>query len=140
MLLGEAGVGKTAVVEKLAQEIVAGRVPAALQHKRIVELSMSQLVSGTSYRGQFEEKLQALFSEIQLAGDVVVLIDEFHMVMRAGDVGSNLKPALARGEITCIGITTQDELANSSSQITRWYGDFKPWWLKNPPPTKQYKF
>jgi ATP-dependent Clp protease ATP-binding subunit ClpC len=116
LLLGEAGVGKTAVAEKLAQEIVAGRVPDPLQDKRIVELNMSSLVAGTSYRGQFEEKLQAVLSEIQRAGNVIILIDEFHTIMRAGaveggagDAGNILKPALARGELTCIGITTQDE-------------------------------
>lgn len=106
LLLGEAGVGKTAVAEKLAQEIVAGRVPDRLQDKRIVELNMSNLVAGTSYRGQFEEKLQAVLSEIQRAGNVIILIDEFHTVVRTGaveggtgDAGNILKPALARGEL-----------------------------------------
>jgi len=116
LLLGEAGVGKTAVAEKLAGDIAAGNVPEVLLGKRLVELNVGTLVAGTKYRGEFEEKLQAVITEVQLAGNIILLIDEFHTLMGAGavedgstDASDILKPALARGEITCIGITTENE-------------------------------
>lgn len=116
LLLGLPGVGKTAVVERLAQDIAAGSVPAKLARTRLIELNVSNLVAGTTYRGQFEERLQELLREIRSTDDVIITIDEFHTVIGAGttrdsglDAANVLKPALARGELTCIGITTQDE-------------------------------
>ncbi len=116
LLLGLPGVGKTAVVEQLAQKIAAVNVPAKLAKTRLVELNVSNLVAGTTYRGEFEERLLELLREIRQTDDVIVVIDEFHTLMGAGtgrdnglDAANILKPALARGELTCIGITTHDE-------------------------------
>jgi ATP-dependent Clp protease ATP-binding subunit ClpC len=118
LLLGEPGVGKTAVVERLAQDISSGTVPPKLKRVRLIELNVSNLVAGTSYRGQLEERLQQLLVEIEQTDDVIIVIDEFHTLMGAGttresglDAANVLKPALARGELTCIGITTQDEFS-----------------------------
>jgi ATP-dependent Clp protease ATP-binding subunit ClpC len=116
LLLGEPGVGKTAVVERLAQDILAKKVPVKLQKHRLVEINIANLISGTAYRGQFEERLQQLLLEINEAKNIIIIIDEFHTVMGAGttresslDVSNILKPAIARGELTCIGITTNSE-------------------------------
>lgn len=116
LLLGEPGVGKTAVVERLAQDICSGSVPTKLKRVRLVELNVSNLVAGTSYRGQLEERLQQLLLEIENTDDIIIVIDEFHTLMGAGtsrdsslDASNALKPALARGDLTCIGITTQAE-------------------------------
>jgi len=113
-LIGEPGVGKTAIVEGLAQRIVAGRVPRDLQDKRLVRLDVGSLVAGTMYRGQFEERLKRVIDEIK-STETVLFIDELHMLVGAGAAGSSvdaaniLKPALARGELQCIGATTLDE-------------------------------
>jgi ATP-dependent Clp protease ATP-binding subunit ClpC len=113
-LIGEPGVGKTAIVEGLAQRIVAGRVPHDLQDKRLVRLDVGSLVAGTMYRGQFEERLKKVIDEIK-STDTVLFIDELHMLVGAGAAGSSvdaaniLKPALARGELQCIGATTLNE-------------------------------
>ncbi|MBM3187964.1 MAG: ATP-dependent Clp protease ATP-binding subunit [Chloroflexi bacterium] len=113
-LIGEPGVGKTAIVEGLAQRIVAGRVPHDLQDKRLVRLDVGSLVAGTMYRGQFEERLKRVIDEIK-STETVLFIDELHMLVGAGAAGSSvdaaniLKPALARGELQCIGATTLDE-------------------------------
>ena len=113
-LIGEPGVGKTAIVEGLAQRIVAGRVPHDLQDKRLIRLDVGSLVAGTMYRGQFEERLKRVIDEIK-STDTVLFIDELHMLVGAGAAGSSvdaaniLKPALARGELQCIGATTLDE-------------------------------
>lgn len=116
LLLGLPGVGKTAVVERLAQDIAKGQVPSKLAAIRLVELNIGNFIAGTSYRGELEERIQRLLQEIQQTDDVIVVIDEFHMLMGAGktgdssiDVANILKPALARGDLTCIGITTFDE-------------------------------
>lgn len=116
LLVGEPGVGKTAVVEGLAQRIRTGQVPTPLQGKRIIELSMGGLVAGTAFRGQFEERLKALIQEAESDPSIVLFIDEFHTVMGAGDVSGGagdaaniLKPALARGSIRVIGATTLAE-------------------------------
>ncbi len=123
LLLGLPGVGKTAVVERLAQEIAAQNVPPRLQHARLVELSVPALVAGAAYRGEFEARLQALIAEVQRAGNVILVIDEFHTLMGTGrvrdggiDAANILKPALARGELTCIGITTHDEYSRYVEQ------------------------
>ncbi len=115
VLLGEAGVGKTAIVEGLAQMIVEGNVPQLLRDRRIVVLDLAMMVAGTKYRGQFEERIKAVMNEVRRAKNVILFIDELHTLVGAGgaegaiDASNVLKPALARGEIQCIGATTLDE-------------------------------
>jgi len=115
VLLGEAGVGKTAIVEGLAQAIIAGNVPEILRNKRIVVLDLALMVAGTKYRGQFEERIKAVMEEIKRSKDVIIFIDELHTLVGAGaaegaiDASNILKPALSRGEMQCIGATTMDE-------------------------------
>ncbi len=114
-LLGEAGVGKTAIVEGLAQDIVNNNVPEILRNKRIVLLDLAMMVAGTKYRGQFEERIKAVMSEVSRAKNIILFIDELHTLVGAGgaegaiDASNVLKPALSRGEIQCIGATTLDE-------------------------------
>jgi ATP-dependent Clp protease ATP-binding subunit ClpC len=115
ILLGEPGVGKTAIVEGLAQRVVEGKVPMSLATKRLVALDLSLIVAGTKYRGQFEERLKGILAELQGSPDVIVFIDEIHSLVGAGsaegslDAANILKPALSRGEISCIGATTLKE-------------------------------
>jgi len=115
VLLGEAGVGKTAIVEGFAQLVVAGEVPEILADKRIVVLDLAMMVAGTKYRGQFEERIKAVMNEVRRAKNTILFIDELHTLVGAGgaegaiDAANVLKPALARGEIQCIGATTLDE-------------------------------
>ncbi|MFH1621666.1 MAG: ATP-dependent Clp protease ATP-binding subunit [Candidatus Omnitrophota bacterium] len=115
VLLGEAGVGKTAIVEGLAQHIIAGNVPEVLRGKRLIIMDLALMIAGTKYRGQFEERIKAVMDEIKRSKDVVIFIDEIHTLVGAGaaegaiDASSILKPALSRGEIQCIGATTLDE-------------------------------
>ena len=115
VLLGEAGVGKTAIVEGLAQQIIMSNVPEVLINKRIVVLDLALMIAGTKYRGQFEERIKAVMDEIKRSRDVMIFIDELHMLVGAGaaegaiDASNILKPALSRGEIQCIGATTPDE-------------------------------
>jgi len=115
VLLGEAGVGKTAIVEGLAQMIIANDIPELLADHRIVVLDLAMMVAGTKYRGQFEERIKAVMNEVRRAGNVILFIDELHTLVGAGgaegaiDASNVLKPALSRGEIQCIGATTLDE-------------------------------
>src|SRR3954471_15572820 len=115
VLLGEAGVGKTAIVEGLAQKIISGDVPDILSDRRLVVLDLAMMVAGTKYRGQFEERIKAVMNEVRRAKNVMLFIDELHTLVGAGgaegaiDASNVLKPALARGEIQCIGATTFDE-------------------------------
>jgi len=115
VLLGEAGVGKTAIVEGLAQAIIAGNVPELLRHKRLIVLDLALMVAGTKYRGQFEERIKAVMEEIKRSQDVIIFVDELHTLVGAGaaegaiDASNILKPSLSRGEIQCIGATTLDE-------------------------------
>ncbi len=115
VLIGEPGVGKTAIVEGLAQKIVEKNIPQVLENKRVVNLDMASMVAGTKYRGQFEERLKALMVELQKNDNVIIFIDELHTIVGAGgsegslDASNIFKPALSRGEIQCIGATTLDE-------------------------------
>ncbi len=115
VLLGEAGVGKTAIVEGMSQKIVGNEVPEILKDKRMVVLDLAMMVAGTKYRGQFEERIKAVINEVRRAGNVILFIDELHTLVGAGgaegaiDASNVLKPALARGEVQCIGATTFDE-------------------------------
>ena len=115
ILLGEPGVGKTAIVEGLAQRIVEGDVPMFLANKRILALDLSLIVAGTKYRGQFEERLKGIIKELKENPDIIIFIDEIHSLIGAGsaegslDAANILKPALSRGEISCIGATTLQE-------------------------------
>ncbi|MCM8794967.1 MAG: ATP-dependent Clp protease ATP-binding subunit [Candidatus Omnitrophica bacterium] len=115
VLLGEAGVGKTAIVEGLAQKVIKGDVPEILKDKRVIILDLALMVAGTKYRGQFEERIKAVMDEIKRSENIVIFIDELHTLVGAGgaegaiDASNILKPALARGEIQCIGATTLDE-------------------------------
>src|SRR5207244_6930319 len=116
VLIGEPGVGKTAIVEGLALRIVNGDVPESLKDKRLLSLDLGALVAGAKYRGEFEERLKAVLTEIQsAAGEIVLFIDELHTIVGAGaaegavDAANMLKPMLARGELRCIGATTLDE-------------------------------
>src|SRR5271166_821558 len=115
VLLGEAGVGKTAIVEGLAQLVIDSNVPELLRDRRIVVLDLAMMVAGTKYRGQFEERIKAVMNEVRRAKNTILFIDELHTLVGAGgaegaiDASNVLKPALARGEIQCIGATTLDE-------------------------------
>ena len=122
VLVGDAGVGKTAVVEGLAQAIIAGDVPASIRNKEIISIDLSSIEAGTQYRGSFEENVQNLLKEVKEAGNVIIFFDEIHQILGTGAMGGDsgskgladiLKPALSRGEFTVIGATTQDEYRNT---------------------------
>ena len=115
VLIGEPGVGKTAIAEGLAQKIVNNEIPETLRDKRVMTLDMGSVVAGTKYRGEFEDRLKKIMDEIRQAGNIILFIDELHTLIGAGgaegaiDASNILKPALARGELQCIGATTLDE-------------------------------
>ena len=137
VLVGDAGVGKTAVVEGLAQAIVNGDVPAAIKNKEIISIDISGLEAGTQYRGSFEENIQNLVNEVKEAGNIILFFDEIHQILGAGSTGDGqgskgladiLKPALSRGELTVIGATTQDEYRNTilkNAALTRRFNEVK---------------
>ena len=115
VLIGEPGVGKTAVAEGLAQAIADGSVPEMLKDKRVITLDLGALVAGTKYRGEFEERLKRVVDEVRKSGNIILFIDEMHNIIGAGaaegaiDASSILKPLLSRGELQCVGATTLDE-------------------------------
>jgi ATP-dependent Clp protease ATP-binding subunit ClpC len=138
-LIGEPGVGKTAIVEGLAQRIVDGHVPEVLYSKRVLQLDVGSLVAGTMYRGQFEERLKRVIEELK-SGDAILFIDEVHMLVGAGSAGSAvdaaniLKPALARGELQCIGATTLDEYRKHIESDAALERRFQPVRVEEPTP------
>jgi len=142
ILLGEPGVGKTAIVEGLAQRIVAGDVPELLLNKRVVSLDLAAVVAGTKYRGQFEERMKAIMQEIRRSQDVLVFIDELHTLIGAGaaegaiDAANMLKPALSRGEMQCIGATTLEEYRKHIEKDGALERRFQPI-IINPPTPRQ---
>ncbi|MBM4108511.1 MAG: ATP-dependent Clp protease ATP-binding subunit [Phycisphaerae bacterium] len=144
VLLGEAGVGKTAIVEGLAQRIIASDVPEILCDKRLVVLDLAMMVAGTKYRGQFEERIKAVMNEVRRAKNVILFIDELHTLVGAGgaegaiDASNVLKPALARGEIQCIGATTFDEYRKYIEKDAALARRFQP--ITVDPPTNEQTF
>ncbi len=138
VLIGEPGVGKTAIAEGLAQRIVNGDVPESLKHKRLMALDMGALIAGAKYRGEFEERLKAVLNEITAAGDVVLFIDEMHTLVGAGaaegamDASNLLKPALARGELHCIGATTLNEYRKHVEKDAALERRFQPVFVSEP--------
>ena len=142
VLIGEPGVGKTAIAEGLAQRIVNNQVPEVLNDKRVVTLDLSSVVAGTKYRGEFEERMKKIMDEIRLAGNVIIFIDELHTLIGAGsaegaiDAANIMKPALSRGEIQCIGATTLDEYRKHIERDPALERRFQPILVGEPTPAE----
>ncbi len=145
LLLGEAGVGKTAIVEELARRIVEGNVPDDLKNKRILSLSMANLISGTKYRGEFEERVEKMLQEVEASNEVIVFIDEIHTLVGAGgaegaiDASNILKPALARGKLKLIGATTTEEYRTFIEKDKALDRRFQPVFIEEPSDTTTYQ-
>ena len=137
-LIGDPGVGKTAVVEGLAQKIVSGDVPETLKGKRLISLDLTGMIAGTKYRGEFEERIKKCIKEVKDAGDIILFIDEMHMLMGAGaaegaaDAANILKPALSRGEVQVIGATTLDEYRKNIEKDAALERRFQPVQINEP--------
>ena len=136
VLIGEPGVGKTAVAEALAQRIIMGNVPEELRNKRLVSLDLTAMLAGTKYRGDFEERIKSVLGEVNKAGDIILFVDELHTIMGAGaaegaiDAANILKPALSRGEVQIIGATTLEEYRRHIERTPRWSADSRAsWWM-----------
>jgi ATP-dependent Clp protease ATP-binding subunit ClpC len=140
VLIGEPGVGKTAIAEGLAQRIISGDIPETLRNKRVMVLDMGTVVAGTKYRGEFEDRLKKIMEEIRVAGNVILFIDELHTLIGAGgaegaiDASNILKPALARGELQCIGATTLDEYRKHIEKDAALERRFQPITVDQPTP------
>ena len=139
-LVGEPGVGKTAIAEGLAQRMAMGNVPQPLRNKRLVSLNMANLVAGTKYRGEFEERLRDLLSEIRREGNVILFVDEMHTIVGAGaaegaiDAANILKPALGRGELQLLGATTREEYRRCIEKDAALERRFRPVHVEEPEP------
>jgi len=147
ILIGEPGVGKSAIAEGLALRISQKKVARNLFSKRVVSLDLGSLVAGTKYRGQFEERMKALMTELEKSPDVILFIDEIHTIIGAGgasgslDASNMFKPALARGEIQCIGATTHwMNTVNLLKRMVRLTEGFRRLWLSPPPRKRPYRY